>query len=104
MCLLILTILKSVLGTLKGLKSATPFVFFFTRSMSKLCVCDKTSQQSLRNTTYSKTTRFWLGIPCAASAIRQVNNLSGIQLTVKQHDFATQCNINHFDGIENGRG
>lgn len=75
MCLLILTILKSVLGTFKGLKSATPFVFFL------LGAC--------RN---------------CASAIRQVNNLSGTQLTVKQHDFATQCNINHFDGIENGRG
>ena len=34
-CVYYLTILKSVLGTLKGLKSATPFVVF-TRSMSKL--------------------------------------------------------------------
>ena len=29
--------------------------------------------------------------------------LSGTQLTVKQYNFASKCNIDNFDGIENGR-
>ena len=34
---------------------------------------------------------------------KQLNILSGTQLTVKQEDFASPCNISNFDGIENGR-
>jgi len=30
--------------------------------------------------------------------------LSGTKLTVKQQHFASPCNINNFDGIENSRG
>jgi len=26
------------------------------------------------------------------------------QLTIKQYDFTSLCNINNFDGIENGKG
>ena len=32
------------------------------------------------------------------------NILSGTQPIVKQSDFALPCNINNFDGIENGGG
>ena len=34
----------------------------------------------------------------------KLNILSETQLTVRQQDFALSCNINNFDGIENGRG
>ena len=34
----------------------------------------------------------------------KLNILSETQLTVKQQDFASSCNINNFDGIEIGRG
>ena len=32
---------------------------------------------------------------------KQLNILSGTQLTVKQEDFASPCDISNFDGIEN---